>query len=44
MLQHDRQLKLIEKNINKKVKSELQSLLKNERGNMKNFINPLEDS
>lgn len=31
MLQHDRQLKLIAKNINKKIKSELQSLLKNER-------------
>ena len=44
MLQHDRQLKLIEKNINKKIKSELQSLLKNERENMKNFINPLADS
>ena len=44
MLEHDRQLKLIEKNINKKIKSELQSLLKNERWNMKNFINPLEDS
>jgi molecular chaperone HtpG len=31
MLQHDRQLKLIAKNINKKIKSELQSLLKNDR-------------
>ncbi|NRD79223.1 molecular chaperone HtpG [Bacillus sp. BRMEA1] len=31
MLQHDRQLKLIAKNINKKIKSELQGLLKNER-------------
>jgi molecular chaperone HtpG len=31
MLQHDRQLKLISKNINKKIKSELQSLLNNER-------------
>jgi molecular chaperone HtpG len=31
MLQHDRQLKLIAKNINKKIKSELQSLLRNER-------------
>lgn len=30
MLQHDRQLKFISKNINKKIKSELQSLLKNE--------------
>ncbi|MCM3651728.1 molecular chaperone HtpG [Metabacillus litoralis] len=31
MLQHDRQLKLIAKNINKKIKNELQNLLKNER-------------
>ncbi|MDQ0221010.1 molecular chaperone HtpG [Peribacillus cavernae] len=31
ILQHDRQLKLIAKNINKKIKSELQSLLKDER-------------
>lgn len=31
MLQHDRQLKLIAKNINRKIKSELQSLLKNDR-------------
>ncbi|MDN3016992.1 molecular chaperone HtpG [Paenibacillus sp. BSR1-1] len=31
MLQHDRQLKLIAKNISKKIKSELQALLKNER-------------
>ncbi|RSK57603.1 molecular chaperone HtpG [Bacillus canaveralius] len=31
MLQQDRQLKLIAKNINKKIKSELQSLLKNDR-------------
>ncbi|MBZ5750589.1 molecular chaperone HtpG [Metabacillus rhizolycopersici] len=31
MLQHDRQLKLIAKNINKKIKNELQTLLKNER-------------
>jgi molecular chaperone HtpG len=31
ILQHDRQLKLIAKNINKKIKSELQNLLKNER-------------
>lgn len=31
MLQHDRQLKLIAKNINKKIKSEAQALLKNER-------------
>ena len=31
MLQHDRQLKLIAKNINKKIKSELQALLTNER-------------
>ncbi|WP_420491693.1 molecular chaperone HtpG [Neobacillus drentensis] len=31
MLQHDRQLKLIAKNISKKIKSELQTLMKNER-------------
>ncbi|MGG3470307.1 molecular chaperone HtpG [Neobacillus pocheonensis] len=31
MLQHDRQLKLIAKNISKKIKSELQALMKNER-------------
>ena len=37
MLQHDRQLKLIEKNINKKIKSELQSLLKNEREKYEEF-------
>jgi molecular chaperone HtpG len=37
MLQHDRQLKLISKNINKKIKSELQSLLKNEREKFEEF-------
>ncbi|HWO98538.1 MAG TPA: molecular chaperone HtpG [Bacillus sp. (in: firmicutes)] len=37
MLQHDRQLKLIAKNINKKIKSELQSLLKNERDKYEKF-------
>lgn len=37
MLQHDRQLKLISKNINKKIKSELQSLLRNERGKYEEF-------
>jgi molecular chaperone HtpG len=37
MLQHDRQLKLIAKNINKKIKSELQSLLKNERDKYEEF-------
>jgi molecular chaperone HtpG len=37
MLQHDRQLKLIAKNINKKIKSELQSLLKNEREKYEKF-------
>lgn len=31
ILQHDRQLKLISKNINKKIKSELQSILKDDR-------------
>ena len=39
MLQHDRQLKLIAKNINKKIKSELQSLLKNEREQYVKFYN-----
>ncbi|SEM15496.1 molecular chaperone HtpG [Mesobacillus persicus] len=39
MLQHDRQLKLIAKNINKKIKSELQSLLKNEREQYVKFFN-----
>ncbi|MDF0725498.1 molecular chaperone HtpG [Cytobacillus sp. S13-E01] len=37
ILQHDRQLKLIAKNINKKIKSELQSLLKNEREKYNTF-------
>lgn len=37
MLQHDRQLKLIAKNIGKKIKSELQSLLKNEREQYEKF-------
>ncbi|PLT35995.1 molecular chaperone HtpG [Bacillus sp. V5-8f] len=37
ILQHDRQLKLIAKNINKKIKSELQSLLKNEREKYEEF-------
>jgi molecular chaperone HtpG len=37
ILQHDRQLKLIAKNINKKIKSELQTLLKNERENYEKF-------
>ncbi len=39
MLQHDRQLKLIAKNINKKIKSDLQSLLKNERDQYVEFYN-----
>ncbi|RHW40317.1 molecular chaperone HtpG [Neobacillus notoginsengisoli] len=37
MLQHDRQLKLIAKNISKKIKSELQFLLKNDRENYEKF-------
>ncbi|MEH7387659.1 molecular chaperone HtpG [Bacillus sp. JJ1521] len=37
MLQQDRQLKLISKNINKKIKSELQSMLKNEREKYEKF-------
>ncbi len=38
MLQHDRQLKIIAKNINKKIKSELQSLLKNDRETYEKFF------
>ncbi|ULT59051.1 molecular chaperone HtpG [Neobacillus drentensis] len=38
MLQHDRQLKLIAKNINKKIKSELLSILKNEREKYEAFF------
>ena len=38
MLQHDRQLKIIAKNISKKIKSELQSLLKNDREKYENFF------
>ncbi|HWO75257.1 MAG TPA: molecular chaperone HtpG [Bacillus sp. (in: firmicutes)] len=38
MLQHDRQLKLIAKNINKKIKNELQSLLKNDREKYQKFF------
>ncbi|NMD69835.1 molecular chaperone HtpG [Bacillus sp. DNRA2] len=37
MLQHDRQLKLIAKNISKKIKSELQNLLKNDRDQYEKF-------
>ncbi|XJZ28724.1 molecular chaperone HtpG [Bacillota bacterium Lsc_1132] len=37
ILQHDRQLKLIAKNINKKIKSELLSLLKDEREKYESF-------
>ncbi|NBI28542.1 molecular chaperone HtpG [Chengkuizengella marina] len=37
MLQHDRQLKLIAKNIKNKIKSALQSLLKDERDNYEKF-------
>lgn len=38
LLQHDRQLKLIAKNINKKIKSELQSLLKTDREKYEEFF------
>lgn len=44
MLQHDRQLKLIAKNISKKIKNELKSLLKNDREKYESFINRLADS
>ncbi|KAA2302475.1 molecular chaperone HtpG, partial [Clostridioides difficile] len=37
MLQHDRQLSLIAKNIKNKIKSQLQSLLKDERENYEKF-------
>jgi len=37
MLQHDRQLKLIAKNIKSKIKSELENLLKNERDKYEEF-------
>ena len=37
ILQHDRQLKLIAKNIKSKIKSELESLLKNNRDNYVKF-------
>ncbi|MEC2210158.1 molecular chaperone HtpG [Bacillus paralicheniformis] len=37
MLQHDRQLKLIAKNISKKIKNELTSLLKNDREKYESF-------
>jgi len=37
ILQHDRQLKLIAKNIKTKIKSELESLLKNERAKYEEF-------
>ncbi|MBP2257618.1 molecular chaperone HtpG [Virgibacillus alimentarius] len=37
MLQHDRQLKLIEKNITKKIKQELKKLLRNERETYEKF-------
>jgi molecular chaperone HtpG len=39
MLQQDRQLKLIAKNISKKIKSELQSLLKEDRQKYEEFYN-----
>lgn len=38
ILQHDRQLKLIAKNIKGKIKSELESLLKNDREKYENFF------
>src|SRR5690606_1358966 len=37
MLQHDRQLKVIAKNINKKIKSQLLQLLRNERDKYEKF-------
>src|SRR5699024_11500551 len=37
MLQHNRQLKMIEKNISKKIKSELKNMLKKDRENYLKF-------
>lgn len=39
MLQHDRQLKTIAKNIEKKIKTELESMLKNDRQKYEEFFN-----
>ena len=39
MLQHDRQLAIIARNIEKKIKSELTSMLENDRENYENFYN-----
>lgn len=39
ILQHDRQLKLIAKNIKNKIKKELENMLKNERDNYETFYN-----
>ena len=39
MLQHDRQLKIIAKNIENKIRTELQNMLKNDRENYEKFFN-----
>src|SRR5699024_6972128 len=39
MLQHDRQLKLIERNITRRIKTELERMLKNDRENYETFYN-----
>ena len=39
MLQHDRQLKIIAKNVEKKIKSELENMLKNNRDEYEKFYN-----
>ena len=39
MLQHDRQLKIIAKNLENKIKSELQNMLKNDREEYEKFFN-----
>lgn len=39
MLQHDRQLKIIARNLENKIKSELQNMLKNEREEYEKFFN-----
>ncbi|HZW67005.1 MAG TPA: molecular chaperone HtpG [Pseudogracilibacillus sp.] len=39
MLQHDRQLKTIEKNLTRRIKTELENMLKNDRENYEKFYN-----
>src|SRR5690625_2247698 len=39
MLQHDRQLKMIERNITRRIKTELQNMMKNDREKYEKFYN-----